>query len=924
VPTDAAPTITWRRAALVALLVPLVAAAARAQVCGDADGDGLVSDVDAVRTLRAAVGLSSSCTLDRCDVDADGVLSEADGTLVLRKAAALPIVERCGRGGIAGTVRIAETGLLGGAEAEPNDGAGLAQGVGLLAVGASYRLTGTIEGANDAFDGFAFVATEPAALALDLHFDAAPGVDLDLLIDDPASGTAFTCESAAEGHETCTAEVGVGDAPRRIDVAVLPAAGSHGAVYTLTVDAHRATAPGPGLTAGAGAAPPVDVAVAAYREREADFVPGELIAQLETPARAAGSGDAGASAVSFAAAVTDAVQAAGMDDGWEPIAATPGGAVLFAVPATEVAGRQTAGTGADDRAAAKRARAELRARTRESRARLAAAPGVAYAQPNYLVRPALAPSDPLLGRQWHYALLGLEHAWDLTSGSADVVVAVVDTGIRSDHPDLQGQLVRGFDFITDPQRANDGDALDPDPFDPGDQPGAALGGTYHGTHVAGTIAAATDNRLGVAGVGWHTRLMPVRALGVGGGTSFDIAEAIMFAAGLPNASGTLPDAPAQIINLSIAAPGDNPFMRAAVDAATEAGALVVAAAGNTASDAVVSPATFANTLTVAATDLLARPAVYSSFGAAVDLAAPGGSTRVDLNGDGSTDGVVSTLLPGELDYTGYQGTSMAAAHVSGIAALMLARAGPASPAAVRAALTTSAQDRGTPGRDAHYGFGLVDPAAAIRALAHLSPPSAPLLALDTTALGFDRTRTTLPVHAANAGGGVLVVGDVTATTTDGIAWLSARYDASAGDVVVDVDRTSLIAGDYTGQVDVRSNGGEATLAVSMQVAPSPVVDVGPVSVVLVDPETRARIAELRTSFARGYAYRFDGIHGGAYEIFAGTDRDHDGMICDLGELCGAFPVLAAPQAVTVVGGQTSEGRDFVLSLVTNADTQIEP
>src|SRR5262249_46494305 len=150
------------------------------------------------------------------------------------------------------------------------------------------------------------------------------------------------------------------------------------------------------------------------------------------------------------------------------------------------------------------------------------------------------------------------------------------------------------------------------------------GGSFHGTHVAGTIAAATNDAIGVAGVTWRTALMPVRVLGVGGGTIFDVAQGVRFAAGLSNVSGTLPAKRARIINLSLTTTGDDPLLRAAVDDATAAGALVVAAAGNTGQDGFLSPAGFPNVLSVAATDRLGAPAPYSSFGAAVDVAAPGG------------------------------------------------------------------------------------------------------------------------------------------------------------------------------------------------------------------------------------------------------------------------------------------------------------
>jgi serine protease len=571
------------------------------------------------------------------------------------------------------------------------------------------------------------------------------------------------------------------------------------------------------------------------------------------------------------------------------------------------------------RAAAKRARGVARAETHAMVARLGAQPDVAFAHPNFLAHPARVPNDQLFPRQWHYDLIGLPRAWELEIGRESVVVAVVDTGIRSDHPDLRGTLAGGFDFISDPGRANDGDGIDRDPFDPGDRVGPSPGGSFHGTHVAGTIGAATENIEGVAGVTWRARVMPLRVLGVGGGTVFDIAQAIKFAVGAPNASGLVPDRRAAVINLSFTVLGEAPLLRDAVEQATAAGALVVTAAGNTASDGLVSPAAFENSVSVAAVDALGGIAPYSNFGPRIDLAAPGGSTRVDVNGDDFPDGVLSTLLPGERAYAYVQGTSMACAHVSGIAALLVAARPTLSPAALRQALEDTAQDRGAPGRDDRYGHGLVDPAGALRGITGVRAPASPVLALDTLTLGFAADRSVLAVRASNAGGGTLEVGATVADTDDGVAWLSARFDAATASVAVTVNRAGLAPGVYGGRVAVASNGGHERIRVTMVVQSIGPSDVGPLRVRLLDPATASVKAEVATDAALGYRYRFDGVAAGQYEIFAGTDRDQDGAICDLGELCGAFPSLGNPNVVTIVGGETLEGRDFALEVVATAD-----
>jgi len=881
---------------LATLWLLVASASAPAQICGDADEDGRVTDTDAVLAFRRGANLASPCKVLTCDADGSGTVTESDALAILRKASGLTIVERCGRGSVTGRVLIDGTGTAETREYEPNDLGRLANRIGRVSPGTTRTVTGHIDPSTDPFDGYVVLVDTPVTLDLRLRFR--DDADADLLITDLMAVDALTCESTAAGREACEVDVDPADDTRAVHLAVAPSADSRATAYELTIRV-AATAPGvPGLAAGVGAAAPRAIAPRIYTEHEADFVPGEMIVQPAT-ARATAPPTA-----PTPPGTHRALAAAGIADIWQPALVAPSGAALC-VHVDAIRSRPVD---------PKRAYGALRRQTRAAVARLNRDPAVAWAQPNYIARAARMPNDPMFGQQWHYRTLGLEDAWDLTIGDDEVIVAVVDTGIRSDHPDIAGRLVPGYDFITDRRRANDGDGLDPDPFDPGDLPGSSLEGSFHGTHVTGTIAALTDNASGVAGVTWRTRAMPLRVLGVGGGSTFDIAEAIRFAAGLENISGRLPDATAAVINLSLVAFGDDPLMRAAVDAATGAGALVIAAAGNTASDVAVSPALYENTLAVTASDALGAPARYAAFGAAVDLIAPGGDTGVDLNGDDETDGILSTVLPGSRDFQRFQGTSMAAAHVSGIAALVLARAGPIGPGALRTALLATADDRGAPGRDDRYGFGLVDPGAAIRFAAGLTAPTIPTLAFDSDALSFGTTQTTLDLHARNAGGGTLTLETPTVSTTSGLDWLRARLAPDPTLISVSADRRQLVPGTYTGQVVVPSSGGTQILPITMQVGPRPEVDVGPVTVTLLAPGNDTTVTDVVTTFADDYAYRLDDVPGGPYNLRANTDRDRDDDGCDTGELCGAFPTLDAPQPITVIGGATGDGFDFVLGV----------
>ena len=210
--------------------------------------------------------------------------------------------------------------------------------------------------------------------------------------------------------------------------------------------------------------------------------------------------------------------------------------------------------------------------------RLRARADIDHAEPNYVLHSTLAPDDPNYPTQWHYPLIGLPQAWDVSTGSSSIIVAVVDTGVFLAHSDLQEKLIAGYDFIQDPARALDGDGIDPNPDDPGNGSVLELS-SFHGTHVAGTVGGATDNELGVAGVSWGAQIMPVRVIGQGGATSFDVLEGVRYAAGLENTSGTLPPRRADVINLSL---GGSPFSEFEQDVYTQvrdAGVIVISAAG---------------------------------------------------------------------------------------------------------------------------------------------------------------------------------------------------------------------------------------------------------------------------------------------------------------------------------------------------------
>lgn len=364
---------------------------------------------------------------------------------------------------------------------------------------------------------------------------------------------------------------------------------------------------------------------------------------------------------------------------------------------------------------------------------------VEYAQPNYIDQAFKTPNDEFYSFQWHYPAINLPQAWDVVDGTqgTPVVVAVVDTGILwagdgnpKTHPDLNGKVLPGYDMISDPRIARDGDGRDADPFDVGDL-AEPTQSSYHGSHVAGTIAAATNNTNGVAGVSWGAKILPVRVLGEGGGALSDISDGILWAAGVSVPGAPANPNPAKVINLSLGGNrpcSDTPVYQDAINQARAKGAVVVVAAGNSNADtANFTPASCSGTVTVGATDFLGQRAPYSNFGSLIDVMAPGGDTSQDANSDGKADGVLSLGKDdstGNFVYVFENGTSMAAPHVAGVAALLKARNPNLTPDAILEILKTTAsarsgtqcQGRNGAGQSASdCGAGLIDAFAAVNA-----------------------------------------------------------------------------------------------------------------------------------------------------------------------------------------------------------------
>jgi serine protease len=427
--------------------------------------------------------------------------------------------------------------------------------------------------------------------------------------------------------------------------------------------------------------------------------------------------------------------------------------------------------------------------------------------------------------------------------------------------------------------------------------------------------------------------MPIRALGVRGGTGYDIIQSIRFAAGLDNDSNTVPVQKADVINLSLGGSGYSLSAQNSYNEVRSEGVIVVAAAGNGNTSQLSYPASYDGVVSVSATDFVNNRAPYSNFGAQIDIAAPGGNKGVDLNNDGYGDGVLSTLVD---DSSGtrnpslffYNGTSMASPHVAGVFALMRAVHPTLSPDDIDSLLSAGSitTDIGNVGRDDLYGHGLIDALKAVQSAQMLANggtlPSQPALIVaspNQLTLGLGNSSI---VTLSNQGEAATSV----TTFSSNASWLIASAinvgSNGLGDYQVLVDRTGLNVGFYVGTITFDlATGSSLNIQVSMLVgAPNDVGDVGRIYTLLIDNYGNSIDAVLAIDQGNGvFDYSFPNVSPGFYRVVAGSDIDNDLVICQLAESCGGYPTINELITVEAINTDINE-LDFVIDILSNFGT----
>ncbi len=555
--------------------------------------------------------------------------------------------------------------------------------------------------------------------------------------------------------------------------------------------------------------------------------------------------------------------------------------------------------------------------------------GIAYAEPNYRIKSMLASTNEIAASQWHLHKLNMTEAWDLTTGEPEVVIAIIDTGIYLEHPDLKNQLVPGYDFIrckdetTEDGCSNTGDGndIDPDPSDPG-------GSSWHGSHVA--RIAAGEMGTGIVGVAPNVKIMPLRA----GSDTFDaynILQAVRYAGGLENDSGDMPTKVADVINLSLGGEGHSKAAQELYSEIREKGIIIVASSGNDNTDEVMYPASYDGVTSVGATEISGKRAYYSNTGASLDVMAYGGhgyspdelNKRVftpslpvfNLRESDNPHGIFSTSISttDEENAIYLSGTSMSAPQVSAIAALMKSIYPDLTPDIFDSLLFSGklTKDKDVIGRDDEYGYGVIDGFKAVNAAQQLQNGGVTsAITSNVSTLIFDGLTSELLLSVKPIGNGPIAVTNATASEP----WVNIiehNIDSNGfGEYKISIKEHEFSDGIHVAKIGFKTDT-DTILHVEVVVRAGDanlIGNAGFLYILLIDTDSDTSYQIDMAAVDGLYEYQFKDIPMGHYLIRAGSDINNDLSVCGSGETCGSYPDVFSTETFLLIDDMT--GLDF--------------
>ncbi|MDC0172150.1 S8 family serine peptidase [Gammaproteobacteria bacterium] len=536
---------------------------------------------------------------------------------------------------------------------------------------------------------------------------------------------------------------------------------------------------------------------------------------------------------------------------------------------------------------------------------------------NYTVeRMANFSADPLYNYQWNLRQINLEAALNAVGQEVkDVAVAVIDTGspsVNSDAWNATDFIAGGYDFVASTSNG-DGNGIDNDPTDP-DASDATL--VSHGVHVATTIGMKNDGAgfNGLAVKVLPLRVFPTKAIDRGA-YRYDIQQAILYAAGLPNESGVIaPTAtPVKVINLSLGGPSawDCGIF---ADVAAQ-GITVVAASGNDGNETpgvYNYPASCTNVVSVGATDSLDQRASYSQYNDMVDVAAPGGS-EIDSDADSQPDYVPA--WGNNTEFAGLPGTSMASPHVAGAIALMYAIDNNMSPSTVNSYLQAGylTDDIGASGYDTSFGYGRLNVAKAIEnTLSNIGDTTTTFFSSDASYLNFGDSTTQLSITLSKVGNASLSVTSLSADDASGLSYSSSVDSNGAGTYTIYIDRSEVPNGAFQNRLYFNlSNSSQVSLSVYYQVGGARSrANMGKVFIGLYNSDD-SLAASGSLTMDGSLSFVANDIVDGEYYFLVSSNNDDDGYVCDYGEFCARYPDTEGAQTFTVSGSDLSGGEIYL-------------